>query len=397
MGKIILGPRWWIAFGLLVICGSALADAMPQTRGQLMQTTGAPDYLAAAANAWAGVIGGTGKTAIVAQRMTDAASSNINAFRDIVSVLAYNESPITIFETLQHLEDSFANIALPLDSRKTDCVWENGRCFIKKTGLIISARLFGGISDFTSEYNGDFSTKRSGINISASGYVAPNITLGVGYTRTTTDTDDKRIYTDATTNSVSAFAKYLSPGGIFINGGASIGQTNWTNDKFVSGIEDDSEYDSDFYAAEILIGKKISSGKIFATPYVGARWINVKSGMHTDDAVQTFNEWSYNALTGMANLRIGGDFIRGDFLFAPNVFIGGSYDAMRGGSNVISATLSNGAEYFIPVESPDPAALNAGLGLAMTGEIFVAGLEYRLDSRQNFMSHTVSANFRMKF
>lgn len=357
----------------------------------------APNYLVDVADAWNSIAVGMGPSAHITQLMTVTHSADIPMFRDIVSTIAYNETPLIIFNTLQYVNAAFASIARPLESRRTDCVWEDGKCNVQKQSVIIDGRIFGNVSSFDSEFNGNFDTRTGGVSIGARGYLSKGFVVGVSYARALTDTKNNAVYVDATTNSVTAFAKYLSTGGVFINGGVNIGKTSWTTDKSVAGIQTPKDYDSEFLSGQLMTGVKVDRGPVFIVPQFGARYVYLTSEKHTDAVVQTFKEWHRNTLSGIADVQFGTEFMGNDFSFRPSILLGGSYDMLSNGSNDVQVQLINGSTYFIPVDVPNKAAFNAGIGLDFNGPMFSVCVNYKLDFRKDFMAHTAMASLKLSF
>lgn len=355
------------------------------------------NYLVDAATAWESLGNQTGPAADISTRINSAYRTSTNDFHDIIAVLAYNDSPLTFYETTQHVQNAFGMISQPLMSRRLTCQADDENCLMTRRSVIIDAGVIGDYLDFESNHNGDFVTSTWGAIFSIKGYVAPGLALGIGYTHGETQTKDTRIYTDGTANSFTAFMQYLSKGGFFVNGGANIGYIDWDMDRDACGVKDSSDYDTDFYAGQVNMGATLGRGQVFFIPKIGAQYLFMRSGKHTDDAVQNFEKWDHQFLTGMAAITFGTEFRNTTYFFKPNITIGGSYDFISKGDEQINVQLINGSAYAIPIESPNKAAFNAGLGVMMTGPGFNVSLDYRLDVRDNFMGHSGMLSLRFGF
>lgn len=345
-----------------------------------------PAYLSAAESAWLTVAsGGMGPQAALASRLRDSHASNIATFQDIVSVIAYNESPLTIFEVIQHVGNAFADISNPPASRGAQGM-----------RVVLAGNAFGGMSEFESEQNGDFKTKRAGLHAGAMGYASDRLALGLGFTRNSTDSEDKRIHINAVANSITLFAQYSAPGGAFANAGFNIGRINWSGDKLVQNISDSSNYDTDFLAAQLSAGARFG-GAAFLVPQLGARYVYLSSEKHTDQAVQSFDDWSYGSFGGFAGIRAGTEFPADDFYFVPSLFAGGAYTFFSHGNEYIRTELINGQTYYAPVESGARLALNIGAGFGIKSASFSVDLEYKFDYRQEFAAHVGFLNLKLYF
>lgn len=357
----------------------------------LMRVGNSPEYLAHAANAWSSLAGsniGIGNNLTIATRMNETFAADAVAFQDILSTIAYNESPLTVFEVRNHLSTAFGAISGPIDGRRTP-----NSDFL----LVINGSFVASWSDYKAEENGDFNTQTTGVQINAKAYISEGWALGVGYTRLYTDTDDKRIYTDGISNSVTAFAQYLSSGGMFINLGANIGRINWSMDKQVSGVSAASNYDTDFYAAQATTGAKIGHNSMFVIPQFGVRYMCAVSGKHTDQAVQSFDKWKYSSFNVIGDIKLGTRFVMQELVYSPNFLIGGSYSLFGDTDDYIHATLVNGSAYDIPVETGASAALHAGVGVVLDGPGFSVDVGYKLNYRPDYIAHTGMARLKLAF
>lgn len=259
----------------------------------------------------------------------------------------------------------------------------------------------GGISASMSEYNatnnGDFKTHSTSTILQAQGFVSDGLTVGLAYSRTMTDTRGGRIYSDATTNGMTLFGKYLSRGGLFLNMGITGARTAWAIDKSVAGVENDSAYDTDMAAAALGGGLHISRGRLAFTPQVAVRYTYTGAGRHLDAAAQEFEKWWHNTITTGAGFTVGFDFPGDDFLVRPTISLGAAYDVISHGSTDINVRVISGQKYSIPLEIPDRTSLRAGLGLTMRGPSFSAGLNYRLDARSDYMAHMAMLDLKIAF
>lgn len=363
----------------------------------LARQSGTSGYLTAAANAWATVIGGVGPGGEIASYINRMHDTDMVKYLDAITIIAYNDTALGLFETNQHLDRAFSAVSTPLSARRGRCVPNLGMCPGDVQTLVIDGQVFASFSDFDSHHNGDFKTRNTGVSIRAKGYVADGWTFGVAYTRTMTDTRDNRVYTDATSNSITLFSQYLGKHGLFINSGINGGHTTWNADKTMAGIVNNSAYDTEFFAGQINAGIQLSRGRFSLAPQVGARYAYVSSDRRIDGAAQEFDKWWHNTLTAMAGVDGGFDFIGDDFVIRPTVKIGGSYDAISHGTDAVGVRVVSGHTYAVPIEVPHRAALNSGIGLNVYGASFMVGVNYQLDVRSDYVSHTAMANVKIAF
>jgi len=353
-------------------------------------------YLSDAANAWASVVGAVGPSGDIA-RYIQSAEADSPQFMDTVAVLAYNDTAFGIFEITQHVNMAFSVADTPLAARRSQCPWNVPGCSGDRHTLLVDGQVFATYNDYDSRQNGDFKTHNTGVSVRASGYVSDGMTFGVSYTRTMTDTRDNRVYTDATSNSITLYSNYLAKNGFFINAALNGGHTSWDADKTIAGVKDNNLYDTDFYAGQISAGMQMPRGRITLTPQLGVKYIRLTADKHTDAAAQEYEKWWYNTLTGMAGVRVGFDFIGTNYVVRPNIIAGGSYDLLSHGSDHISVRVVSGQSYNIPVEIPHRSAFNTGAGLTVYGQNFSVGADYKLDVRKDYVSHTAMVNLKIAF
>lgn len=354
-------------------------------------------YLSDAADAWATVIGGIGTSGEIATYINNMHATDLARFRELISVIAYNDTAMTLYETKNHIDTSYSVIANPLNSRRNVCPWKVPNCGVEKQTLIVDGQVFASTADFDSDYNGDFKTNNTGVSIRAKGFVTDGFAFGVGYTRTMIDTKNNSVYTDATSNSITMFSQYLSKGGLFLNSGLNAGHTSWAADKSIAGIKNANTYDTDFVSGQINTGIVLHRNRISIIPQVGVRYFRLVSDKHIDAAAQSFEKWWYNTLTGMASIDLGYDFIAGGVVVRPTITLGGSFDAVSHGNSFTRVHVISGHIYDMPVESPSRAAFNGGLGITVYGENFSVGLNYRLDAQSDYMAHTGMLQLKIAF
>ncbi len=368
---------------ILLICAILFCSS---ARAASDYNFGGAGYLNSAVDAWSSVFGGVGTPADVAAYMNTppVTNSEIARFLNFVSVLGYNDTSLRIYATTQHLNQAFAPVSRPLAPRAVG-------------SMVVDVDGFGAWEKFDSDKNDNFQTDITGISVRARGYATNGFSFGVGYTRTDTDTRHTPVDLSGNGNSVTMFAQYMAPGGVFANLGLNGGRTDWTSDKSSSGIAGDSSFDTEFYAGQFNTGVHISRGRFSMAPQMGVRYMRMKSDRYIDSAAQQFRKWWYNALTATAGAQIGFGFAMGEFSLRPSMHVGASYDAISNGTNVASVRVISGETYDIPINNPPRTAWNAGLGLDINGDLISGGVNYRLDMRSDYTAHTVIANVRVIF
>lgn len=384
---------------LLISSGGAHAAITPTTLfGDTMSGGIIPNYLVGAADAWFGVMPGVFGSGAMSAKLAELHAGDITAFRDSLATLAYNDSALTVTEISQHIDNSFYVISGPMMSRRTNCVWENGKCNVQKNGLLLDVYGYGGFTEYdNNKYNSAFETARWGVSVNAAAFLSESLVLGLGYTRSMGKTDDSKTYDQTTSDSMTVFLEYLAKSGAFINTGFTIGRTDWETTKYISTLDNNSDVSSGFWAGQLNTGIEFQRGAMFITPQVGLRYAQMSTDQHTDSALQTFDKWDYNDLSGMAEIELGGIFTGGDVTFRPSVFVMGGYNFLTGGDDMLHVTLVDSSSYYIPVDNMTASTLGAGLNFGISALFFEINLEYRLDLKQNYVSHNGFVNLKMAF
>lgn len=339
------------------------------------------NYLDDAAAAWSTMLPVPAAQQPFATRL--AAAANPTSFMDMVSVLAYNPSALTIYEAQTHLDNSMS-ILHDAPRPKDD--------YFK-----LSGKFLGGWSSFDSKENGNFRTDRLGGAADISMRIKQESAFVFGGAWTTSKINESTLQNRAQSASAAIGAKFGFNNGFF-NIGAAAGFTNWSLDKNIAGLEDSSDYRSFFYSERISTGYAFRPTQAtFIVPEVGAEYFNLNTDSQTDTALQNFNRWTYRAASITGDLKIGTQFDVADLLVQPEFKLGGSYDVYQGGSSDIGVVLINGAAYAIPTERPGRLGFNSSAGIFVGTSSFLVGAEYGIIARDGFTAHTISGKIRLAF
>lgn len=355
-------------------------------------------YLADAGKAWAAALSGVGSNSSeIARQLSQYHNSDLVRFNELIGIIAYNDTALAIYEATKHLDMAYSVISRPMAARRTTCANNLSNCAVRRRTLSAEIELFASTADFDSDANGDFTIDDTGLSIRAKGYAADGFAFGVGYTHSSADTRDNPVYNDAKGNSVTLFAQYLAESGLFLNIAAVGGHISWETDKTIAAIRDDGVYDTDFWSGQIVTGIQLSRGPLFFAPRMDVRYAHLKSDAHTDGAAQSFDRWRYDVLTAGLDLEMGANFAVNGFVVRPNITIGGGYDIISHADDNITVQVIGNQRYDIPVERPARAALRGGLGIGVYGASFAITLDYKLDSRSDYMAHTGMLNAKIAF
>lgn len=344
------------------------------------------DYLVSAATAWGGVLEASGRGGAIARHISDAKNADLPAFYDMVSTVAYNDTALTLFEAASAIRTAFSVMDDPMLSRR-DARWH----------VALSGHILGNTAKFDRNDNSDFNVDTTGGGVTASMYVSDSVVVGVSYTRTMTDTNGNRVYTDATGDSITLFSQYTSHGGFFMNMGVLGGRIAWEVDKTIAGVSDDSAFDTDFMSGQLSGGYNIDLGRVTLTPTAQVRYSRIVTDKHIDAAAQSFEKWWHNELAALAAVKLGYDFNMTNVKVRPSISLGGGYDAISHGTDRIAVGVVGVGAYDMPVISPARLWFDGGLSLGVYGEMFALSFDYKMNARSDYMAHSGMINLKIAF
>jgi len=304
----------------------------------------------------------------------------------------FNKSTLTIFDSIQHVDTAFLTLLIPLDVHGIECVRIDDECALPRQRLIFDANIFGGVSNLDSGGDTDFYTMRKGMSIGVKGFINDNMAIGLQFIRGITDVKDSIEYDHAATSSVTMIAEYISHIGLFINGGINLGNTHWSGNGPVTGA-----FDNGFFAGQVVGGIKLNDKATLIMPQIGLRYLHMTPDKYTDMTYNRFDSWSHGILTGIIGIHSTTRLTHNVFSIAPDMSIGATYDFVNHGDESILIRPTSAPDYYMSIITPDSAAVYAGIGMNIAGPAFIIALNYRLDGRRNFMSHTTVLDFKISF
>lgn len=378
----------------------ACADAAAATTGAgsfVEYNGGRSQYLGDAANAWASILGTGGPGGAIAAKMDEIRASDVAAFYELVSTIAYNDTAMTLYQTARHIDMSYRKIQQPLPARRGQCPVNMPQCVKTRQTIQIDGGIFGSWDEYTAHKNSDFKTKNTGGTILVRGFLTDGIAMAIAYTRTDTDTHDTRVYTDATGNGITLGMQYLGNNGMFINAAATGGHTSWHSDKTIVGVYNPGAYDTDFISGQINIGINMGRGRFSISPQTAVRYTRAETDKHVDAAAQAFEKWWHNTLNASGQIQLSYDFVGDDFMVRPYVSLGAGYDVISHGTDSIRVRVLSGRTFDMPVDAPARFAFDGGAGIGMHTGGFYVGLNYKLDMRSDYVAHTGMLNLKLAF
>ena len=347
----------------------------------------APRYLINAADAWYSMIGTPMRAGTIAARMNSIPSADAARLYDVMSVLAFNHTAMTLYTAQAHLNAAYTDADVPLVSRRNS----------HNRNFVVSAHGNAATDKFRHHKNDDFEMRTGSAGASAYAYVADGLTFGVGYTYAKSKSHKMPVRADGDSNIITLFTKYLSPSGMFLNLALAGGQTQWDIDKTIVGVRDTTQYNTNFYSGQIAGGIKLARGIAFMTPRISARYTWIDTEKHIDAAGQDFKKWWFNSLDINADLRLGLNFATGAMMISPCIHGGGGYDLLNHGTDSISTRLMSGQSYDMPVYSPRRTEWRIGAGVGLEWVRAAVDLTYTMRQRTDYTAHDLRAGAKIAF
>lgn len=372
----------------ILFFGTAAYGATTPLGAAIARNSDAPRYLINAADAWNSVIGEPLRAGTIATRMSDINTpADSGRLYDVMSVLAFNHTAMTLYQTQRHLDATYDFTARPLMIRRVG----------RENNFVLNAHGVASTDKYEHHKNDDFEMRTGGAGASAYAYVTDGLAFGVGYTYAKSKSHDMPLDADGTSNIISLFGKYLSENGWNMNMTLAAGQTQWDLDKTVIGVRDKTAFNTDIYSAQISTGMTLNRGIISINPEISTRYTRMVSEKHVDAAAQDFKKWWYNTLSIDAGLRVGINFAMTGIIIQPMANIGGGYDIIHNGTDNIRTRLITGESYEMPVHAPSRAELRTGAGIGIYGPMVSVIANYTLHSRSDYMAHEIKATAKIAF
>lgn len=372
----------------MLIIGTSAHGATTSLGNAIEAYEDAPQYLVNAADAWNSLIGTPLRGGAIAERMSNLNNPGNNGrLYDVMSVLAFNNTAMTIYQTERHLDAAYDVVSAPLISRK------NG----KNRSFIINGHGIAQMDKFEHHKNDDFEMRTGGAGVSAYAYVTNGLAFGVGYTYAKSKSHDMALKAEGESNIISLFTKYIASNGWYMNTALAAGQTQWDLDKTVVGVADKTKFDTDVYSAQISTGMELNRGRMILEPEIGARYTRIINEKHVDAAAQDFKKWWYNSLSVDAGASAGINFSVGGMLIRPKIKLGGGYDLLNHGTDNVQARLISGQSYSMPVYTPSRTELRMGGGIGLYGSRIALDATYTMHSRSDYIAHDVKASLKAAF
>ena len=270
-----------------------------------------------------------------------------------------------------------------------DSIFKRGAMWVQ--GLFNKSKL-----DDTSKAKG-FDADSSGIAFGAEKFVNDDVKVGVGYAYTNTDIDGFMRSTDVDTHTAIVYSEY-KPSNWYVNGIATYGWSDYSEDKSVAGVGVKADYDVETFGLQAMTGYDMQVKGLGFTPEVGLRYVHIKQDAYKDSADQKVSGNDSDILTGVIGAKVSKSWeLSNGMNIKPEARIAATYDLFNDDVNSV-VTLANGSAYAVEGEALDRFGMEFGAGVtAEVNDNVELSLGYEGKFRQDYQDHTGLINAKYKF
>ncbi len=245
-----------------------------------------------------------------------------------------------------------------------------------------------------SKMSGDdsFHASTNGYAFGLDGLFRQKYTLGIGVQTNSTSmhTDSRDIDIDST----SAFLYgQIKPNRWYINATANYTKSEYKEQVTIFDLQFNPEYDVKSYGAQIMTGFDFNFG---LTPEIGARYLHISQDSY-NNPIADISGFDADFVSGMAGLKYSRIFKTGGvWNLRPQLRAAAVYDFVSDDA-LTTIRLPDAASYIINGEHLSEFGGEIGLGLGAIYQNLEISLNYDLNIRKNYQSHTGTLRFRIAF
>ena len=250
--------------------------------------------------------------------------------------------------------------------------------------------------DDTSKAKG-FDADSAGVAFGAEKFVTDDTKVGIGYAYTNTDIDGFMRSTDVDTHTAILYGEY-KPSNWYVNGIATYGWSDYSEDKSVAGVGVKADYDVETFGLQAMTGYDMNVNGLGFTPEVGLRYVHIKQDAYKDSADQKVSGNDSDILTGVIGAKVSKSWeLSNGMLIKPEARIAATYDLFNDDVNSV-VTLANGSAYAVEGEALDRFGMEFGAGItAEVNDNVELSLGYEGKFREDYQDHTGLINAKYKF
>lgn len=250
--------------------------------------------------------------------------------------------------------------------------------------------------DDTSKAKG-FDVDSNGVALGIEKFVNKDVKVGAGYAYTNTDIDGFMRSTDVDTHTAILYREY-KPSNWYVNGIATYGWSDYSEDKNVAGVGVKADYDVETFGLQAMTGYDMNVNGLGVTPEAGLRYVHIKQDTYKDSADQRVFANDSDILTGVIGAKVSKNFeLSNGMNIKPEARIAATYDLFNDDVNSV-VTLANGSAYAVEGEALDRFGMEFGAGVtAEVNDNVEFSLGYEGKFREDYQDHTGLINAKYKF
>ena len=242
------------------------------------------------------------------------------------------------------------------------------------------------------KYSDVFSGYTRGLAVGADTLINKKYTIGAGYSYSNSDIDSVSRDTDIESNTLFVYGQY-QPNKWFINAALNYTMAKYTETASAFGVLFESEYDVNSFGGQIMTGYDFASG---LTPEIGARYLHISHDDYNNGVADICVD-DTNFLTGVAGLDysfiVGSDW---KMKLRPQLHAAATYDFLSD-SVAANVMIPGAASYVVNGDALSRMGGEFGIGLGVLYDGWDITLNYDLNLRENYTSHTGMLKFRYDF
>ncbi len=270
-----------------------------------------------------------------------------------------------------------------------DSIFKRGAMWVQ--GMFNKSKL-----DDTSKAKG-FEADSNGVAFGAEKYINDDVKAGIGYAYTKADIDGFMRSTDVDTHTAIVYGEY-KPSNWYVNGIATYGWSDYSEDKNVAGVGVKADYDVETFGLQAMTGYDMQVKGSGFTPEAGLRYVHIKQDAYKDSADQRVSANDSDILTGVIGAKVSKNFeLSNGMNIKPEARIAATYDLMNDDVKSV-VTLANGSAYSVDGEALDRFGMEFGAGVtAEVNNNVELSLGYEGKFREDYQDHTGLLNAKYKF
>ena len=369
------------------------------TASDVVSDAGGTASNASTAEAWDGMAEGSTTAKDVAAKLKYLSENDQKAYVDALTAVAPEVAPMVQKTQSETANQVFGAVSTRLTGGSVSTGGEgmaSGDNIFERAAMWVQGLFNHSKLEDTSKAYG-FDADSSGVAMGAEKYVTEDTKVGLGYAYTSTDIDGFMRSTDVDTHTAFVYGEY-KPSNWYVNGIASYGWSDYSEDKTISGIGVKADYDVETFGLQAMTGYDMQVKGFGLTPEVGLRYVHISQDGYTDSADQKVSSSDSDILTGVIGAKVSKTWtLENGMNIKPEARIAATYDLMNDDVNSV-VTLANGSAYMVEGDALDRFGMEFGAGV--TAEVndnveFALGYEGKL--REDYQDHTGLVNLKYKF